>query len=279
MRTGLLFTGGAARCVFQVGVVEELFAAGVRPAAVLGVSGGAWNAAAVGAGEWRRLRPYWKFFSRMPYVDLSNLLREHSPFIWRRLHERAFMRYVGAERVRAAEIPILVALTRRRDRKSVIVDIRAASDPFEVLLASNYLPPYYTHTPLIDGERYGDGGISDNLPYERLFELGCDRVIIISQKGECEGGLFRTIDEPDHEIPPEFRERVTVIRPRHMLDVGFMERRWERMAPIADLGAARARQVLGGIEDSSPLDCDHGHRPSWYFVRARRWLRSVLAQS
>jgi len=49
-------------------------------------------------------------------------------------------------------------LTRLRDRASVIMDVHAATDPFRILLASNYLPPFYTHTPDIDCERYGDGG-------------------------------------------------------------------------------------------------------------------------
>src|SRR5205085_5365593 len=89
---GFLFGGGSSRAVFQVGVVETLYALGVRPAACLGVSAGAWNAAAVAVGNWQRLRAYWRFFCRMPYIDLGNLMREHSPSIWSRLHERAFAR-------------------------------------------------------------------------------------------------------------------------------------------------------------------------------------------
>src|SRR5204862_470020 len=87
-------------CIFQVGVVETLYSLGIRPAACLGVSGGAWNAAAVAVGNWQRLRFYWRCFVRWPYIDLFNLGREHSPFIWTRLHRRAFTRYLGALRAR-----------------------------------------------------------------------------------------------------------------------------------------------------------------------------------
>jgi len=104
-KPGFLFCGGSMRAVFQVGVVETLYALDVRPAVCLGVSAGAWNAAAVAVGNWRRLRPYWRFFARMPAVDLRNLVREHSPFVWSRLHARAFDRYVGAERIKAAQTP------------------------------------------------------------------------------------------------------------------------------------------------------------------------------
>jgi predicted acylesterase/phospholipase RssA len=238
---GFLFCGGSARCAFQVGVAEILYELGIRPAACLGVSGGSWNAAAVAVGNTARLRTYWRFFNRMPYIDLRNLFnREHSPWIWSRIHARAFDRYIGAERIKSA-IPLFVALTRIRDGEQEIHDLRASEDPLRVLLASNYLPPYYTHPPSIGGRRYADGGFVNNIPYEALLERGCDVVVMMSSKSESEGGLQRRYGAPVHATPPE----VIVIRPQDRLGIGFIERRWERLAPVADLGALRAREVLG----------------------------------
>src|SRR4029077_20276415 len=119
-KLGVVFCGGSSRCVFQVGVIETLYALKIKPAACLGVSGGAWNAAAVAVGNWRRLRHYWRFFARMPAFDIRNLMREHSPFIWSRLHERAFDRYVGSDRIKAEDaLPLYVGLTRLRDHLHV----------------------------------------------------------------------------------------------------------------------------------------------------------------
>jgi predicted patatin/cPLA2 family phospholipase len=266
---GLVFGGGSMRCVFQVGVVETLYSLGIRPAACLGVSAGTWNAAAVAVGNWQRLRAYWRFFARMPYIDLFNLTREHSPFIWSRLHQRAFARYVGAERIASPDtLPLYAALTRLRDNASVIVDVKASPDPFALLLASNYLPPFYTHTPVIDGERYRDGGFSDNAPYEALLERGCDAVVLMTSKGESEGGINRSVDDPEHVVRDE---RVIVIRPRHRMPLGFVERRWERLRPIADLGALRAREVLLGERHAQCDVAARGRAPSWYFTAMRRW--------
>jgi predicted acylesterase/phospholipase RssA len=244
---GYLFSGGAVRTIFQVGVVETLDILGIRPAACLGVSAGAWNAAAVAVGNLHRLRPYWRFFVRMPAIDVTNLLREHSPFVWSRIHERAFNRYVGTERIKAAEtLPLLVALTRLRDKQQVIFDVRDVPDPFRVLLASNYLPPFYTHPLDIEGEHYGDGGWTNSIPYEDLFDRGCDAVVLMASKGESEGGLYRHPDDYEHEIAPQYRDRVVVIRPRHRMPLNFVERRWSKLSTIADLGALRAREVLLG---------------------------------
>ncbi len=259
------------RCIFQVGVVEALFSLGITPAVCLGVSSGAWNAAAVAVGNWSRLRAYWRFFCRMPSLDLLNLLREHSPFIWSKLHARAFERYVGREKIRAA-LPLYVAVTRLRDHTQIIVDVRADSDPFRILLASNYLPPFYTHPLDIDGERYGDGSWVNNMPYEALFDRGCDVVVLMTAKGESEGGLMRNADDFDHVIPDDYRRRVVVIRPRHRLPLGFVERRWKKLSPIADLGAFRAREVLLGERHPQTDLAAKGPAPSFYLNRLRRWL-------
>ena len=246
-RIGFVFSGGSSRCAFQLGVIETLREVGIRPALCVGVSGGAWNAAAVAAGTAHRLRHYWRAFVRMPHLDLSNLLRERTPFRFAEMHRRTFARYVGVHRLRAPEaLPLFVGLTRLRDRASVYIDARTVEDPFLLLLASNYLPPYYSRTPLIQGERYGDGGLTNNIPYEKAFAEGCDAVVLVTNKGESEGGLFRNPAEPLHEIPSPWRERTLVIRPRHRLPVAFTERRWSVLSGIVEIGRLRAREVLLG---------------------------------
>jgi predicted acylesterase/phospholipase RssA len=272
-KVGLVFSGGSSRCIFQVGVVETLYSLGVQPAICLGVSAGAWNAAAVAVGNWRRLRAYWRFFSRMPVIDLTNLFREHSPFIWSRLHRKAFERYVISENVRSdTALPLYVALTRLRDRAPVIVDVKAAPDPFRVLLASNYLPPFYTHAMDLDGERYGDGSFSDNAPYEYLFDRGCDAIVLMVSKGESEGGIFRNSNQIDH-LPHD--DRVIVIRPRHRMPIRFVERRWHHLAPIADLGALRAREVLLGERHAETDVAAAGPAPSAYYSKVRSWFTTT----
>ena len=212
----------------------------------------------------------------MPAVDLRNLVREHSPFIWSRLHARAFDRYVGAQRIKSEDaLPLYVGLSRLRDRTHVVIHITAAADPFRVLLASNYLPPFYTHPLDLDGERYADGGFTNNTPYEELFKLGCDAVVLMAVKGESEGGLYRSTDDFDHVIPSEYRDRVVVIRPRHRMPLGFVERRWEKLAPIADLGALRAREVLLGERHPQTDLAATGPAPSAYFSRAVTRMRQL----
>jgi predicted acylesterase/phospholipase RssA len=275
-RVGYVFSGGSARCAFQVGVVEGLAELGIRPALCVAVSGGVWNAAAVAAGSQARLRHYWRAFARMPPVDLSNLAREHSPFRFNEMHRRTFSRYVGPERLKsAASLPLHVGVTRLRDRRFRAFTAGDFDDPLLPLLASNYLPPFYTHAPAIGGERYGDGSLSDNLPYELAFAAGCDAVVLVNQKGESEGLPYRHPRDPEHRIPAPFRERTVLIRPRHRLPATFTERRWPVLAQTMELGALRTREVLLG-ERHAATDVPHFGGPIAYLV-ARLVMTRIAA--
>jgi len=275
-KIGYVFSGGSARCAFQIGAIELLAELGIEPAVCAGASMGAWNAAILAAGIRERIRFYWQSFVRMPPIDLRNLLVEHSPFRYRVMHERTFRRFVG-ERLHAPEaLPLLISLTRLRDRTNVIFDARQFEDPLRLLLATSYFFPLFTHAPMIDGHHYGDGGVTDNAPYERVFAEGCDAVVIFSQKGESEGGLFKRIGDVDHEIPEALRDRVVVIRPRHRMPVSFTEQRWSRLAPIADLGYLRSREVLLGERHPETDLRARGKAPSAYITALVRGVRRVV---
>lgn len=246
-KVGIALSGGSSRCAFQIGVLETLLELGVRPALSVAVSGGVWNGAALSAGTVHRLRHYWRAFARMPYLDVRNLLRERSPYRFTEMHQRTFSRYVGVERLRAPEaLPLFVGVTRLRDQQGTYFDARMVEDPLALLLASNYVPPFYTRAPRIEGERYGDGGLTDNIPYEKAFAEGCDAVVLVTMKGESEGNLYRNPEDFEHVIPPHFQERMVVIRPRHRLAASWTERRWPLLLQIIEIGRLRAREELLG---------------------------------
>lgn len=279
-KIGLVFSGGGTRCCFQVGVVECLFELGIRPGLCIGISGGSWNAAAVAVRAEKRLRFYWKSFTRMPHVDLRNILREHSPYSFSTMHARTFRRYVGGrEEIRATDsLPLFIGVTRLRDQTFELLDARKVDDPLQLMLASNYLPPFYTHAPRVGGERYGDGGATNNAPYEQAFAEGCDAVVLIALKGVSEGGLYRNPQDFDHQIPSEYADRVVVIRPRHRVPFRFTETRWFRYQEMMRLGYLRAREVL--LDERHPETDVQARRasPSVAILRAARKLKAAVGR-
>jgi predicted acylesterase/phospholipase RssA len=262
-RVGYVFSGGSMRCAFQVGALETLRELGIKPALAIGVSAGAWNAGAVAVGTDDRLRSYWRAFHRMPPIDLANLLRAGSPFRYPEIHRRNFRRFIGAARIAAPDaLPLYIGVTRLTDRSSVLFDARLMADPFALLLASNYLPPFYTRPPRLEGERYGDGALSDNLPYERAFEEGCDAVVLLTNKGESEGGMYRSPRDPEHQLAADLADRMVVLRPRHRLPIAFVERDWRVVVHVMEIGRLRAREVLLGERHPETDARAEGRAPS-----------------
>jgi predicted acylesterase/phospholipase RssA len=278
-KVAYVFSGGSSRCAFQVGVIERLQALGIQPAMTFGVSAGAWNAAIVAARVEHRIRFFWKSYLRMPHIDLRNLFLEHSPWRYAEMHRRNFGRFIGERLHAEAALPCFIQLTRLRDRRGVLLSTNEVEQPIDLLLAANYLPPFYTHTPRIDGERYGDGGVTDNAPYERAFAEGADAVVLVSVKGESEGGLFKNAEDVDHVIPAAYRSRMVVIRPRHRLPVSFVERKWTTLAHLMHVGDLRTREVLLGESHPETELRAAGEAPSVRLARLVARLRPPSSPS
>ena len=271
-KAAFVFSGGSARCAFQIGAVERLLALGIRPAMTIGVSAGSWNAAVVAAHIEHRARFIWKSFARMPAVDLRNLFSELSPWRYAQMHRRNFARFFGGRLHGPDALPCFVSVTRLRDRRGFLIDVRDVEKPIDLLLAANYLPPFYTRAPRIFGERFGDGGVTDNAPYAFALEQGCDAVVLICMKGESEGGIYKSTADPEHEIPAAFRDRVIVIRPRHRLPYNFIERRWPVLTDLIHLGDLRTREILLGERHPETDVRAAGESPSVRLLRVWRML-------
>jgi len=72
--------------------------------------------------------------------------------------------------------------------------------------------------------------VVEQLPSSSCFDRGCDAVVLMTMKGESEGGLYRHRNDWEHVVKDE---RVIVIRRATVLPLGFIERRWTKLAPIA----------------------------------------------
>ena len=276
-KIAVVLCGGSSRTAFQVGVIERLRELGIRPAMTIGVSAGSWNAAIVAARNEHRIRYYWRSFVRMPHIDLRNLLNELSPWRYAHNHRRTFPRYIG-ERLRAPDaLPCYISVTRLRDRTNHLIGTHEVDEPIDLLLAANYLPPFFTRPPLIRGEKFGDGGVTDNAPYELAFAHGCDAVVLVALKGESEGGIYKNTRDVDHEIPLEYRDRVIVIRPRHRVPISFTERRWEKLSELMTLGDLRTREVLLGERHPETDVRAAGESPTVRLLKAWRRVRGSEA--
>ncbi|HXN06148.1 MAG TPA: patatin-like phospholipase family protein [Nitrospiria bacterium] len=173
-RIGIALSGGAARCIAHISVLEELEKEGVVIDAIAGTSGGAFVGALYAAGlnvhkiQEMALRLSWRemfkpVFSRQGLISHKNLLR-------------TITRYIGHLDFKDLRIPFAAVAADLRTGEKVV--ITQGSVP-EAVAASCSLPVIFSPASH-SGRILVDGGIASNLPVLALVEnLGATITIAV----------------------------------------------------------------------------------------------------
>ena len=196
---GLVLDGGGARGAYQIGAWKALREAGVHINAVAGTSVGALNGALICMGDLEKAEKIWSemTFSRVMDVDdawMERLfqgeqrLADILPEIRRILAEggvdvtplrRLIHETVDEKKIRESGIEFCMttfSLSEFRKLELSISDIPEGRLE-DFLLASAYLIGFRNEK--LEGRRYLDGGLADNVPVAPLVERGYKDIIEI----------------------------------------------------------------------------------------------------
>lgn len=201
----LVLAGGGAKGAFQIGAWKAFRELGIEFEAVAGTSVGALNAALIAQGDFKRAENLWEEISLekivcIPpalvaqgqlYIDKGNLkyLKELN---------RSIVKYGGLD-----STPLLNLINKTLDETSIRkkkidlglitfnvgklkpVELYLESIPegklAHFLLASASFPAFKRTT--IDGSKYTDGGIYDNIPYRMIKNRGYKKIIVVDISG------------------------------------------------------------------------------------------------
>jgi len=183
--TALVLAGGGTRGAIQIGMLQVLAEHGFVPDRIYGSSVGAINGAGFAAAPTRegveRLTEMWLSIRR---EDIYPQGRLHGPWLYfqqrdavyansglRAVIEKGFPR----ERLEDAVIPVEVVATSLTDGGERWFTYGPAVD---AVLASAAMPAIFPPVD-IDGERYIDGGVVDNVPIQRAIDAGATRIVVL----------------------------------------------------------------------------------------------------
>jgi NTE family protein len=197
-RTAFVLGGGGNLGAVQVGQLRALLEHGIVPDVVIGCSVGALNGAAI-AGEptlaevdhlselWRRLGSQDIFPSsrlgRGPWMFVRNGLSAFPDHGLRRVID-GWLTYRLFEETKVPFWAVATSLRTGREHWFHSGDVR------QPLLASTALPGVFPPVS-IDGHPYIDGGVVNNVPISKAFELKAKRVYVLDV-----GSLERERREP-----------------------------------------------------------------------------------
>lgn len=186
-RTAFVFSGGGNLGAIQVGQALALLERGIVPDVVIGCSVGSLNAAAIAADpsvdQAVRLATLWKGLHREDIFPSTG--RGRGPWLYIRAGVSAYSDQ-GLRRLIATWTSTAKRFEDLAARLCVVAtSLRTglehwfeSGDLTRPLLASTALPGAFPPVD-VDGETYIDGGVVNNIPVSKAFELGATRVYVL----------------------------------------------------------------------------------------------------
>lgn len=155
---GIALSGGGARGIAHIGVLQALEDHGIKPEVLSGTSAGAIVAALYASGKSPaeilglvKEASLFKFFKvGLPYSGLT----KHT-YLKERLQEA-----IGEDSFEGLKLPCYIAIS---NLNTGACEIRSSGPLFDVVAASSAIPLIFQPVE-IDGQQYVDGGLLDNMP-------------------------------------------------------------------------------------------------------------------
>lgn len=272
MKTGLVLEGGAMRGIYSAGVLDLFMDAGIPFDGVIGVSAGALFGVNLLSGQrGRALRYNKKYNSYAGYMGILPLLKTGN------LIDTEFA-YVQVPRnldpfddtsYRASGIPFYAVVTNLETGKPEYIQVTSVFEQMDLLRASGSMP--FVSKPVKIGEKlYLDGAVSDSIPFEKMQNLGYDRLVVVLTK--CRGYEKKPVPKAMADAFyrrrfPKFAQAVAerhimynreleqlhrlaakgevfVIQPSEQIQIRKMEKDPEKIQAMYDLGQKDASCVL-----------------------------------
>lgn len=245
---GIVLEGGGAKGAYQIGVWKALLESNVKIKGVSGVSVGALNGALMCMGDYEAAEELWKNITysdimnvndqQMQYLikkdiknlDLKSLTKDTNKFITDKgiditplkslLQEK-----IDFEKVKSSSLEFIFGTFHVNKLKELEITAQELEEDSlkDYLLASALLPAFKNEK--MNGQRYLDGGMFNNVPVDMLVNRGYKDIIVIRIFGI---GLQKNI-----KIPEDVH--ITQISPKIQLG-GILEFNPEKSTRNIDLG-------------------------------------------
>jgi NTE family protein len=183
--TALVLAGGSTRGAIQIGMLQVLAEHGFVPDRIYGSSVGAINGVGFAADPTRtgveRMTQVWL---RIRREDVYPQGRLHGPWLYLQQRDAVYansgLRAIieegfPYERLEDAVVPVEVVATSLVDGGERWFTYGPAVD---AVLASAAMPAIFPPVE-VDGERFIDGGVVDNVPIQRAIDAGATRIVVL----------------------------------------------------------------------------------------------------
>ena len=189
MKLGIVDTGGGFRGIYAAGVLDYCLEKGIAFDLGIGVSAGSANLASFAAGQrGRNFKFYTEYGARKEYAGLSNFLRKKTfidmDYVYGTLSNTDGENPLDYRAFLSSPMEYYLVATDAQTGKAKYFDKHDfGANHYDPLKASCAIP-FVCHPYPVFGREYFDGALSDPVPIQKAFALGCDKVVLLLTKPE-----------------------------------------------------------------------------------------------
>lgn len=184
MKTGLVLEGGAMRGIYTAGVLDVFMENNINFDGVIGVSAGALFGVNLLSGQKGRVIRYNKRFNGdKNYMGLKPLLKTgniiDAQYAYYEVPSKLDL--FDNETFMASNIPFYAVVTNMETGEAEYIQIKDVFAQMETLRASSSMP-FVSKPVALNGKWYLDGAVADSIPFEKFFDMGYDRLVVVLTK-------------------------------------------------------------------------------------------------
>lgn len=189
MKIGVVDVGGGLRGIYAAGVLDYCMDQGIQFDLGIGVSAGSANLSSYCARQrGRNYQFYTDYAFRKEYMSLENFISQKSyvnlDYVYTTLSRADGENPLDYAALRDNPMEFYVVATEARTGQAKYFDKSDIyQDDYNIMKASSALP-FVCKPYTIDGTAYYDGALSDPVPVNMAFRLGCDRVVLLLTRPE-----------------------------------------------------------------------------------------------
>lgn len=182
MKIGLVFAGGGGKGGYEIGVWKYLHEIGLdkKISVISGTSVGGLNAALVSCVTCDVAEHIWTTEINDKILDKNSSSRKNGALFSRTGLISIINKYVDFEIMKSSGKEVFVTCynTKKLEAESFKLNKYDSSDIKTLLCATSAIPVAFQNETL-EGYKYVDGGIKDNIPFRPLIQEGCTHAIIV----------------------------------------------------------------------------------------------------
>ena len=207
-KIGVVDVGGGFRGVYAAGVMDYCMDQQIQFDVGIGVSAGSANLISYAAGQrGRNLRFYTEYGRRGQYAGIGNFLFKKSfvdlDYVYSTLSNSDGENPLDYFAAIASPMEfVAVATEAETGRAKYFGKQDMSQDDYSIMKASSAIP-FVCHPYSVKGIPYFDGALSDTIPIQKAFELGCEKVVLLLTLPE---NTVRTSDK-DKKLAARIRKK------------------------------------------------------------------------